>query len=207
MRLFLQDGPARLQIMTRSHMREFRDVGMARDFLRPLLAHPGNVEIARQHLGAAQFWTAGDILEQLARRVVDDGMIVVSCAESYLASLQGTFQDSSSASAAAAATASQCSSAAQQQAAATTPLQDEEAAQAAQEQAPGPEEQHFIEINLKDEEGNPIAGELYFVELPDGTSKSGSTDANGKARIEGVDPGSAKVSFPNLDKSLYQSGS
>jgi hypothetical protein len=204
MRLFLQDGPARLQILTRGHVREFRDVGMARDFLRPLLAHEGNVELVRRTLGAAQFWSAGELLEQLARQVVDDGMLVVSCAESYLASLQGTFQASSAA--ASAATASQSSSAQQAAAAATTPLQDEEAAQAAQEQAPAAEEKHFIEINLTDEDGNPIAGEMYFVELPDGSSLSGSTDSSGRARVEGVDPGTAKVSFPNLDKSLYNPG-
>jgi hypothetical protein len=206
MRLFLQDGPARLQLLTRGHVREFRDVGMAREFLRPLLAHEGNVESVRRTLGAAHFWSAGELLEQLARQVVDDGMLVVSCAESYLASLQGTFQDSTAASSAATASQSASSSEQQTAAAATTPLQDEEAAQAAQQQAPAAPETHFIEINLKDEDGNPVAGEMYFVELPDGSSISGSTDSNGRARVDGVDPGTAKVSFPNLDKSLYNPG-
>jgi hypothetical protein len=202
MRLFLQDGPARLQILSRSHVRELRDLGSAREFLRPLLANPGNIAAARRELGGSEvhIWTNEELLDQLANRIVREGLQIVSCADSYLAALQGTFQDSTAA--ASAASASQA--AAQQQQAQTTPLQDEEAAQAEQANAPAAEEKHWIEIELKDDEGNPIAGESYFVELPDGTSISGRTDSNGHARIEGIDPGTAKVSFPDRDESLHE---
>jgi hypothetical protein len=188
MRLFLHRGPAHLQILSRSHLREFRDVGTARDFLRPLLADPANVTAVRRALGVIP--ADGDLLEQLASRVVGEGLQVVSCGESFFSSLQATVQVS-----AAPATTPQ-----------TTPLQDEQAAKATQETAPQAEEQHWIEIELIDDAGKPVVGELYFVELPDGLSISGRTDGNGRARVDGVDPGTAKVSFPDLDKSLYTPG-
>ncbi len=123
-RLFFQDSPARLQILSRSHVREMRDVGAARELLRPILAQPGNGAAARRSLQTESAFTSGtawsdaDLLETLARRIVQDGLLIVSCADSYLASLQGTFQAAGGAAAAAAA----------QTEAKTTPLQDEEAA-------------------------------------------------------------------------------
>jgi hypothetical protein len=187
MRLLLHRGPAHLQILSRSQIREFRDVGAARDFLRPLMADPMNVAAVRRALGVIP--VDGDVLEQLAARVVAEGLQVVSCGESFFSSLQAEVQTT------AAATTQP-----------TTPLQDEQAAQAKQESAPQAEETHWIEIELIDDAGNPVADELYFVELPDGSSLSGRTDGAGRARVDGVDPGTAKVSFPDLDKSLYTPG-
>lgn len=183
MRLFLQDGPARLQILSRSFVREFRDVGAAKDFLRPLLAHEGNLAATRRAIGDDP-----DLLDQLARRVVAEGLQIVSCADGYLAAIQGTFTEA----AAQAATP--------QQQAQTTPLQDEEAA----EQPPPPDEVHYIEIELIDDEGKPVANEAYVIELPDGTQRTGRTDGMGRAKITGIDPGTAKVSFPDLDKKAYE---
>jgi hypothetical protein len=197
MRLFLQDGPARLQILSPSHMRQFRDVEAAREFLRPLIAQAGNGSAIRRALGPAIAVTDGELLDALAKRVVGEGLYVVSCADTWLASIQGTLTESSAASSSAAAAAAA--------AAATTPLQDEEAAQAAST-ADQTEETHYIEIELLDDEGKPVADESYFVELPDGSTKSGRTDAKGFARIDGVDPGTAKVSFPDLDKKSYDPG-
>jgi len=189
MRLFLQDGPARLQILSRSHVREFRDVGAAREFLRPLLATEGNVAAIRRAVGYEHANAFGDhdLLDHLARRIVHEGLQIVSCADGYLAAIQGTFT-------------SQAATTATQETAATTPLQDEEAAAT----TATPEETHFIEIELVDDDGNPVANEAYVVELPDGTQKTGRTDGGGRAKISGVDPGTAKVSFPDLDKSAYQ---
>jgi len=184
MRLFLQDGPARLQILSRSSVREFRDVGAAKDFLRPLLAKDGNAIAARRAMGI----DSGDVLDQLARLIVSEGLQIVSCADSYLAAIQGTFTEAAS------------QAAAQQQPATTTPLQDE---QAAAEQ-PAAEEEHFIEIELKDDEGKPVGNASYVIELPDGTQKTGRTDGDGRARITGIDPGTAKVSFPDFDKTAYE---
>jgi hypothetical protein len=192
MRLFLQDGPARLQILSPSHTRHFRDVAAARDFLRPLIGHAGNATAIRRALDPHTIVREADLLDELARRVVDEGLLVVSCADTYLTSIQGTLTESSAASSAAATTSQ----------ATTTPLQDEEAAQAASSAADeaAAEETHFIELELKDEEGNPVADEAWFVELPDGSTRSGRTDAQGYARIDGVDPGTAKISFPDRDR-------
>jgi Rhs element Vgr protein len=57
----------------------------------------------------------------------------------------------------------------------------------------------WIEIELVDEAGDPVPSEKYLIELPDGTSRSGMLDSKGYARIDGIDPGTCKVSFPDRD--------
>jgi hypothetical protein len=190
MRLFLQDGPARIQILSRSNVREFRDVGAAREYLRPLLANDGNVAAIRRAIGyEQQLLSNQDLLEQLASRIVHEGLQIVSCADGYLAAIQGTFTEAAAAQATT-----------QQQQETTTPAQDEEAAQ----EQPAAAEKHWIEIELVDDDGKPVPNEMYVIELPDGTQRTGVTDGDGKARVGGIDPGTAKVSFPNLDKSSYE---
>ena len=171
MRLFLQDGLARVQILSRSFVREFRDVGAAREFLRPLMDHDANAETVRRAIGSE-----GDFVEKLALRVVNEGLQIVSCMEHG----HGV------------ATAAQGQTT-------TTPLQDQQAAQ--QQSAATPD--HFIEIELVDDDGKPVPNAAYVIELPDGTQRTGRTDGAGKARITGLDPGTAKVSFPDFDKNAY----
>ena len=66
-------------------------------------------------------------------------------------------------------------------------------------------EKTWVEIELVDEEGNPVAGERYAVTLADGTTVAqGTLDQNGFARIEGIDPGTCKVTFPRLDKDAWE---
>jgi type VI secretion system secreted protein VgrG len=49
-----------------------------------------------------------------------------------------------------------------------------------------------------------VPGEEYQVTLPDGTTvASGTLDEKGKARVEGIDSGNCKVTFPNQDKSAW----
>ena len=64
----------------------------------------------------------------------------------------------------------------------------------------------WIEIALVYESnGKPVSGVAYEVTLPDGkTVASGSTDEKGLARVEGIDPGSCQISFPNLDKEAWE---
>jgi len=65
----------------------------------------------------------------------------------------------------------------------------------------------WIEINLVDDEGMPVAGERYRVTLPDGsTIAEGTTNEKGFARVNNIDPGSCKVTFPNLDGRAWRSG-
>jgi hypothetical protein len=57
----------------------------------------------------------------------------------------------------------------------------------------------WIEITLVDGKGNPVPGEPYEVEMPDTSVLSGSLDEKGFARIDGIDPGTCKVTFPEMD--------
>ena len=62
----------------------------------------------------------------------------------------------------------------------------------------------WVEIQMLDEEGKPVAGEPYQIKLPDGTVDSGTTDGSGVARVEGIDPGSCQITFPNRDQEAWQ---
>ena len=62
----------------------------------------------------------------------------------------------------------------------------------------------WIEIELVDEEGKPVPGEAYRITLPDGeTVAEGTLDEKGFARVDGIDPGQAKVEFPDLDETCW----
>jgi hypothetical protein len=70
---------------------------------------------------------------------------------------------------------------------------------------PDRKKKSWIEIELVDEDNHPVAGEAYKVVLPDGeTSAEGTLDSEGLARIEGIDPGTCKITFPNLDKNAWR---
>jgi hypothetical protein len=68
------------------------------------------------------------------------------------------------------------------------------------EQAKKEEPKTFVEIQLNDAEGNPASGAKYKIELPDGSVKLGFLDVNGHARVDGVDPGNCKITFPQYDE-------
>lgn len=63
----------------------------------------------------------------------------------------------------------------------------------------------WIEIELLDDNGDPVPGERYEIELPDGRIKRGTLDGNGFARVEGIDPGQSKVTFPEYDQNAWES--
>lgn len=66
------------------------------------------------------------------------------------------------------------------------------------------EKTSWIEIVLVDEADKPIAGEAYTVKTPDDKEYSGTLDDKGFARVDHIDPGSCKVTFPNLDKGAWE---
>src|SRR5688572_18564227 len=62
----------------------------------------------------------------------------------------------------------------------------------------------WIEIRLVDMEGNPVANEPYRIKLPDGGVRQGKLDSNGRAREEGIRPGTCQVCFPELDQDAWE---
>ena len=66
------------------------------------------------------------------------------------------------------------------------------------------EKTSWIEIELIDEADEPVPGERYEIELPDGSIAKGTLDQNGFARVDGIDPGTCKVTFPELDKEAWE---
>jgi type VI secretion system secreted protein VgrG len=67
------------------------------------------------------------------------------------------------------------------------------------------DKKHWIEIKLVDEDGKPVPGEPYQITLPDGsTIADGTLDEKGFARVDNIDPGTCKVTFPNLDEDAWK---
>ncbi|HEU0123754.1 MAG TPA: type VI secretion system tip protein TssI/VgrG [Bryobacteraceae bacterium] len=65
-------------------------------------------------------------------------------------------------------------------------------------------ENHFIEIQVNDEDNLPVPGEYFEVLTPEGTVASGTTDEKGFSRIDGIQPGTATIRFPNRDKTVLE---
>jgi type VI secretion system secreted protein VgrG len=64
---------------------------------------------------------------------------------------------------------------------------------------------HWIEVELVNVDGDPVPGERYRVTLADGTTLAeGTLDAKGRARIDGIDPGTCQVTFPDLDQTVWE---
>jgi len=55
----------------------------------------------------------------------------------------------------------------------------------------------YVEIEHVDAEGLPLGDEKYVVYLPDGSSKDGKLDADGRAVITDVPPGGVHIEFPD----------
>ena len=66
------------------------------------------------------------------------------------------------------------------------------------------EELSWIEIELVGEDDEPIPGERYAIELPDGRVDRGTLDNKGFKRLEGIPKGECKITFPNLDKDAWE---
>ncbi|MDI1432350.1 carboxypeptidase regulatory-like domain-containing protein [Polyangium sorediatum] len=62
------------------------------------------------------------------------------------------------------------------------------------------EEKTWFGIELVDDDDppKPVPFKRYRVELPDGATREGMLDAEGRARITGIDPGQCSVTFPDF---------
>lgn len=65
--------------------------------------------------------------------------------------------------------------------------------------------EHWIEIELNDDDGQPMSGVAYRVKLPDGQIVEGCLDADGRERLSGLRSGGAcEVCFPELDEAAWE---
>lgn len=66
------------------------------------------------------------------------------------------------------------------------------------------EKNSWIEVEMIDEEDEPVPGMAYRITLPDGTVAEGTLDEKGFARVEGIVPGTCQITFPDLDKEAWE---
>lgn len=69
---------------------------------------------------------------------------------------------------------------------------------------PTEEETSWIEIELIDEEDQPVPGMPFEVTLSDGSVYTGTLDNKGFYRVDKIPPGECKVSFPTLDQEALE---
>lgn len=69
---------------------------------------------------------------------------------------------------------------------------------------PDPEKVSWIEVALVDDDGHPVPHARYRVVTPDGTVREGFLNPEGLARVEGIDPGTCVVTFPDLDQDVWK---
>jgi type VI secretion system secreted protein VgrG len=62
----------------------------------------------------------------------------------------------------------------------------------------------WIEIELQDAAGHPVAGAEYWMKMPDDSILTGSLDDKGLARVEGVEEGNIDVSFPEYSPKSWE---
>jgi hypothetical protein len=183
-RIALRKGPHEIQILWPEEVLHFPSQPAALAFLRPFMADAANRATVRQALvesGRRDLarWRDDEVLEELAARVGRAEVYIVAGPNVY----GRTGPDLGIPPAPPVE---------------VTPREAERAAREGRTE-PVVEEKTWLEIELVDEEGNPIPGEQYAVTLPDGAIRVGRLDAEGRARLAGLDPGTCKVSFPDLD--------
>jgi hypothetical protein len=68
-----------------------------------------------------------------------------------------------------------------------------------------PEQEHsWVAVRLYGLDGAPLSGIDYELTLSDGSTETGTTDANGEGRHEGIVRGSCIVTFQGLEPVLWQ---
>lgn len=86
-----------------------------------------------------------------------------------------------------------------------TPDQGEYASVKCKPHKPDNKKLSWVEIEMVDEEGDPVPGEPFRIVLPGGDRVAeGTLDQRGFAKIGGVEPGNCKISFPALDAEAWE---
>ncbi|APR80245.1 Hypothetical protein A7982_05592 [Minicystis rosea] len=175
MRRTLRTGPLTVELLNRpgpsADVIRFSDLGAAGAFVRRLAGHAENLSTLRGFLSAELSVPAVDRLT--------DAEIVGLIARHALARRIGFVQR------------------------AAKPLWSRDLGESAVEApvaaAPPKQEKTWIEIVLRDMEGNPVPNERYWIRLTDGTIREGRLNSKGRAYFDGLDPGECDVRFPDLD--------
>jgi hypothetical protein len=56
----------------------------------------------------------------------------------------------------------------------------------------------WVEVRLNDPNGGSVGGEKFILYLPDGSTKEGTVDDKGYARVEDIPPGGYEIDFPDI---------
>lgn len=68
--------------------------------------------------------------------------------------------------------------------------------------------QYWVEVELVGEDGVGVADQRYVLTLPDGGTRTGKTDSQGRIRFIGTSdqpPDRCTLSFPDLDGAAWES--
>lgn len=65
------------------------------------------------------------------------------------------------------------------------------------------EKKAWIEIILVDAEGQPMPGVKYRITPPGGNAVEGRLNEHGQAGLYQIEPGSCKITFPDLDREAW----
>ena len=68
---------------------------------------------------------------------------------------------------------------------------------------PAPRSDSWVEVRLVGEDGAPVAGARFRLQLPDGEVREGTLDDSGAARVQGLDRGNCQLTFPELDEEAW----
>lgn len=67
-----------------------------------------------------------------------------------------------------------------------------------------PEKRSWVAIRLVDDQGRPVPYKRYRIETPEHSVREGMLDDQGRARVDGIEPGTCKVTFPGLDSRMWK---
>lgn len=67
-----------------------------------------------------------------------------------------------------------------------------------------PADTAWIGVEILDADGRPIPGVRFQVRLADGRLAAGTTDPDGKGRIDGIPPGNHEITLPELDAAAWE---
>ncbi len=55
-----------------------------------------------------------------------------------------------------------------------------------------------------DEDGHPVPDQSYAITVPGGKVVEGTLNAKGRARVNGIDPGTCKITFPDFHQDSWE---